>query len=132
MNSIGRPCTIVLRLIACKREAPRSKGDTGLVFAKGTLMLKSAFPSGLGARVILVGRIPSGPSGLTCSRCTDIGPPLDECHLPFLSGDEGTRLVWDCVTGAVRANHPDWGSVVVWEMLPGPVLWVPTVICSRS
>ena len=36
-----QPYTVILCLIACKKEAPRSKGDTGEVSAKGTPMLKS-------------------------------------------------------------------------------------------
>ncbi|GMN57742.1 hypothetical protein TIFTF001_026846 [Ficus carica] len=49
--------------------------------------LSQCFP-----RVTLVSRIPSDSGGLTCSGCMDIGPPLDECHVPFQSGDEGTRV----------------------------------------
>ena len=33
-----QPCTVMLRLVARKREAPQSKGDTSI---KGTPMLKS-------------------------------------------------------------------------------------------
>ncbi|GMN49356.1 hypothetical protein TIFTF001_018530 [Ficus carica] len=36
-----RSCTVTLRPVTCKREAPRSDGDTGRVFATGTLILKS-------------------------------------------------------------------------------------------
>ncbi|GMN28136.1 hypothetical protein TIFTF001_044771 [Ficus carica] len=32
---------VAIRLVACKREAPRSKGDTSVVSAKGTPILKS-------------------------------------------------------------------------------------------
>ncbi|GMN31989.1 hypothetical protein TIFTF001_003491 [Ficus carica] len=34
-------CTVALRWVTCKREAPRSDGDTGGVSAMGTPMLKS-------------------------------------------------------------------------------------------
>ncbi|GMN69935.1 hypothetical protein TIFTF001_038981 [Ficus carica] len=34
-------CTVMLRLVTCKREALRSKGDTSRVSTKGTPMLKS-------------------------------------------------------------------------------------------
>ncbi|GMN32828.1 hypothetical protein TIFTF001_046636 [Ficus carica] len=32
----GQPCAVVLCLVACKREAPRSKRDISGVFAKST------------------------------------------------------------------------------------------------
>ncbi|GMN70441.1 hypothetical protein TIFTF001_039507 [Ficus carica] len=57
------PCTIMLHLVAYKSEAPQSKNDTSGVSAKGTPMLKSAFPTGSSARVTLMGRIPSDPGG---------------------------------------------------------------------
>ncbi|GMN52729.1 hypothetical protein TIFTF001_021860 [Ficus carica] len=49
--------------VACKREEPRSKGDTCGVSSKGTSMLKSVFPLGLGPRVTMMGRILSGLGG---------------------------------------------------------------------
>ncbi|GMN26387.1 hypothetical protein TIFTF001_040842 [Ficus carica] len=81
------PCVVVLCLIPYKREAPRSKGDISGVSAKDTPILKSAFPTGLGTRVTLVGCILSGPGKQTCFRHTNIGPPLVECHVPFQSDD---------------------------------------------
>ncbi|GMN66982.1 hypothetical protein TIFTF001_036050 [Ficus carica] len=38
----GRPCTVTLYLVVCKREAARNNGDTGQVSATGTPMLKLA------------------------------------------------------------------------------------------
>ncbi|GMN34649.1 hypothetical protein TIFTF001_004794 [Ficus carica] len=124
-HGLGEPCAVVLYLIAYKREAPRSKGDISRVSAKGTLMLKS-----------------------TCSGCTDVGLPLDECHVPFQSGDKRTQAhesipvhvantvsvrssgsgwqkgsnkpVRDDVARATRTDHPDGGPIVVREVLPGP------------
>ncbi|GMN47760.1 hypothetical protein TIFTF001_016936 [Ficus carica] len=52
--------SLVLRLVACKREVPRSKGNTS---AKGTPMLKSVFHTSSGPQVTLMGRIPSDPGG---------------------------------------------------------------------
>ncbi|GMN67637.1 hypothetical protein TIFTF001_036689 [Ficus carica] len=40
-NQLGQPCAVVLHLVACKREAPRSKGHTSRMSTKGTPMLKS-------------------------------------------------------------------------------------------
>ncbi|GMN44860.1 hypothetical protein TIFTF001_014043 [Ficus carica] len=40
-HGLGEPCAVVLCRISCKRKAPRSKGDTSEVSAKGTLMFKS-------------------------------------------------------------------------------------------
>ena len=37
----NQPYVVVLCLIICKRETPRSKGDTSGVSAKGTSILKS-------------------------------------------------------------------------------------------
>ncbi|GMN34442.1 hypothetical protein TIFTF001_004694 [Ficus carica] len=52
------PYAVVLCVIVYKREAPRSKGDTSGVSAKGTPILKRF----LGIRVLgLMGRILNGP-----------------------------------------------------------------------
>ncbi|GMN44787.1 hypothetical protein TIFTF001_013981 [Ficus carica] len=100
---------------------------------KGHSMLKSTIPASLGARVTLVGRIPSGLGEKTCSECTDIGPPLNECHVVEAGTMAGIRYSDRFRTlGAVPADHPKGGSVVVQEVLPEPIPWVPTVVCSRS
>ncbi|GMN46543.1 hypothetical protein TIFTF001_015730 [Ficus carica] len=60
-----RSCTVTLRRVTYKREAPRSDGDTGGVSATRTSMLKSmrAFPASSGVRVTRSGRTPSAPGG---------------------------------------------------------------------
>ncbi|GMN29774.1 hypothetical protein TIFTF001_002551 [Ficus carica] len=50
-------------ILACKIEVSRSKWDTSGMSAKGTPMLKSAFPRDLGSRVTLMGHIPSAFGG---------------------------------------------------------------------
>ena len=37
----GQPCTVTLRLVACKKEAVWGNGDTGGVFVMGTPIFKS-------------------------------------------------------------------------------------------
>ncbi|GMN49571.1 hypothetical protein TIFTF001_018740 [Ficus carica] len=41
------------------------------------------------------------------------------------------QLVQDGVAGAAWADHPEKGSVVIGEVLPEPVPWIPTVVCLR-
>ncbi|GMN52345.1 hypothetical protein TIFTF001_021494 [Ficus carica] len=98
----------------------------------------------------------------TCSGRTDTKPSLDKCHVPsqsgdggheyrlvlvqvtstmsVLSGDEGwcqgrnkdkysNRTAWQ---GQYKADNLGRGSVVVGEVLSGPVLRAPIVICSGS
>lgn len=106
-----------------KREASQSKGNTSGVPAKGILMLKSvkgtedqAKEQSFGKendhtfgseallylqmflwvqvpRTAFTGCVPSGPNGLTHSRCTDTQRLLNRCHVPSCPGKEGTKVL---------------------------------------
>ncbi|GMN62257.1 hypothetical protein TIFTF001_031339 [Ficus carica] len=105
ITRLDPPCTVVLRLVACKREAPHSKEDTSGVSTKGTPMLKSAFPASSDARATLMGRIPNG-LGREWRRSRDKDRYSD-------------RAAW--------AVHLEKDLLMVGEVLLRPVNWIPMV-----
>ncbi|GMN47778.1 hypothetical protein TIFTF001_016958 [Ficus carica] len=108
---------VVPVLVACKREAPWSKGDIIGVSAKGTLMLKSV--RGIDGSLVVAQAastmsVWSGGGGWHRSR------DKDSC-----------QSVWNGATEAVWADHPARDLAVVGKVLLGLVYWNPMVICSR-
>ncbi|GMN66625.1 hypothetical protein TIFTF001_035684 [Ficus carica] len=134
----GRPCTVSLHLVTCKKEAPQSDGDTSGVSANGTLMLKSVvvLVSKQRGRALARKNCPylnrwadplfiGVPHGLGC-----LGDPVrlnSECsmrgtqrHASVGRGDEYCLVRGD-MTRAIRDPQSRRCSAVVGEMLGNAV-----------
>ncbi|GMN27915.1 hypothetical protein TIFTF001_049407 [Ficus carica] len=105
-----RSCTVIPRLVTCKRKIPRSNGDTGGVSATGTPILKRsprarAFgrPGRVELRVLPVGRHVSGAQSERAAGISDETGAV-------IGGVSGVRR-W--IVGVMPGHgcHPVWGGL---------------------
>ncbi|GMN65827.1 hypothetical protein TIFTF001_034888 [Ficus carica] len=88
--------------VTCKKETPRNDGDTSVVSAVGTPMLRSAFPAGPGARGDPAGSAtlgtrwvcrPVGATGLIDGRHVALGLVSEQQHAMGVTGKGVTVFV---------------------------------------
>ncbi|GMN49573.1 hypothetical protein TIFTF001_018739 [Ficus carica] len=130
-------CALEFRLVACKRAPPQSKGDTSGVSAKVTLMFKSVNGTNEQAKKFGFLGDPDGSYSEWSRRVLVLAQVAS--NLSVWSGGGGWRqsrnkdssqLVQYGAAKVAWADHPEEGLVVVGEVLPEPVPWIPTVVCS--